>query len=259
MEIMFAAVEAVYFLVSMAAWIWLAARIWKSSAFGAFLTFFFGLPVFYFLFKYWGDKEYSIRAPFFVNLCTGLLFVVLAVSTPTFKSSSYLADWTSRPKAELSKSNPEMERWCSQNDNAVYSHELGTCIAAEPGQRPSHAASSADIMDQLESHFYHHGLDTRYTEADESTPGTNGLDEIPDIYRVVQFEIKSKTLMPTIITVAECETREACSTLAARMNRPDAPVSAASNGELLFMGMHVFGDAEKMARAKQAFLSFQGG
>jgi hypothetical protein len=259
MEVLFAAIEALYFLVSMAAWIWLAVRIWKSSAFGAILTFFLVLPVFYFLFKYWGDKERSVRAPFFINLCMGLLFLALAVSTPTFKSGGYLADWTSRPKVELVKSNPEMERWCSQNNNAVYSHDLGTCIEAEPGQKIGHVASDADIMDQLESHFYRNGLDTRYTEATEATPGTKGLNEVPDIYRVVQFEIKSKSLMPTIITVAECETKEACSALVERMERPDAPVSVASNGELLFMGINMFGDAEKMARAKQAFLSFQGG
>lgn len=212
-----------------------------------------------FSFKYWGDKEHSVRAPFFVNLCLSLLFITLAVSTPSFKSGSYLADWTSRPKVALVKSNPEMERWCSQNNNAVYSHDLGTCIEAEPGRKVSHAAADTDIMDQLESHFYRNGLDTRYIEADESAPGTRGLNEVPDIYRVVQFEIKTKSLMPTIITVAECETSEACRALAARMDRPDAPMSVASNGELLFMGIDMFGDAEKMARAKAAFLSFQGG
>lgn len=255
----FSILEILYFVISMAAWIWLTARIWKSSGIGAVLSFFLVLPAFYFLFKYWGDKEYSIRAPFFINFGIGVLAFAVAISMPTFKSGNYLADWTSEPPVIQVRSNPEMERWCIEKNDAVYSPELGTCIEPEPGRKVSHAASSMDVMDQLESHFYLNGLVTRYSEVDESTPGSRGLTDHPEISRVMQFEIKTKTVLPTIVTIAECETSELCSTLAARMDKPDAPVSVASNANLLFMGMQLMGDAEKIRQAKKAFQLFKAG
>lgn len=241
----------------MAAWIWLTARIWKSSAVGALLSFFLVLPVFYFLFKYWGDKEYGIRAPFFTNLGIVVIFSSVALSTPTFKSGGYLADWTSEPRVIPVKTNPEMDRWCGQNTSAIYSVELGTCIEVDARQKIKHERSRLDVMDQLDNHFYESGLDTRYTELDESDPGNKGLSNIPEIIRVTQFEIKAKSLMPTIVTVAECNTSEACTMLAAHMGSPDAPVSATSNGKLLFLGMNLIGDTEKIRQARQAFQSFK--
>jgi hypothetical protein len=255
----FSILEILYIVVSMAAWIWLTVRIWKSSGTGAVLSFFLVLPAFYFLFKYWGDKEYGIRAPFFINFGIGALAIFVAMSMPTFKSGNHLADWTSDPPVIQVRSNPEMERWCIEKNDAVYSPELGTCIEPEPGRKISHAISSIDVMDQLESHFYQNGLETRYSEVDESTPGSRGLADRPEISRVMQFEIKTKTVLPTIVTIAECETTEFCSTLAARMDKPDAPVSIASNGNLLFMGMQLMGDTEKIRQAKQAFQLFKAG
>ncbi len=254
---MFDAMEIIFVLISMAAWIWLTARIWKSSAVGAVLSFFFALPAFYFLFKYWSDKEHGIRMPFFINLAINSMFIAFALSTPTFKSDSYLGDWRSEQRIIPVKTNPEMDRWCGQNTNSVYSVELGTCIEVEPGQKAKRAQARLDVMDQLDNHFYENGLQTRYTEVDETTPGSRGLADIPEISRVMHFEIKAKSLVPTIVTVAECDTQEICATLAARMDKPDAPASVASNGNLLFMGVHLMGDAEKIRHAKRIFQSFQ--
>jgi hypothetical protein len=96
--------------------LWMTVRIWKSSVVGAVLTFIFQLPAIYFLFKYWNDDGRNIRIPFFASLLTCMIYYGLALAFHGPQHSRKKAD---KQAVAISKPNPEMERWCRENNDAV--------------------------------------------------------------------------------------------------------------------------------------------
>lgn len=254
--------EWVYYsfvVVSIVAWIWLVVRIGKTSVPGSVLTFFLALPAFYFLIKYWNDKEHGIGLPFFVNAGINTIFLAILFNTATFKDDfGYSTGNGSRASIKApERSNPEMERWCREKHDAVYHHVLGTCVEPDPAQKAAEPTAPMDVMAQLEHHFAQHGLEARYSEVDESSPDGRRLAGIPEMKRMVQFEIKAKGIMPTMIMVGECTSLESCNRLAARPNRSNGRVSITSNGNLMFFAFQLGGDAGKIERAKEVFQNFK--
>lgn len=74
---------------------------------------------------------------------------------------------------------------------------------------------------------------------------------------MMQFEIKGKTILPTIIMIGECTSPDVCTRLASRRNASDGPFSVASNGNLMFFSFHLMGDEDKVKEARQLFISFK--
>lgn len=236
--------------------LWLVVRIWQCSPVGAVLTFLTGLPAWYFLFKYWNDEEKDIRIPFFINLALVIVYLVALLNNIEVVKDMGTDDEVAQVEVTRSKSNPEMEQWCREKHDAVYDATLGTCVEPEPGQKKA-ASQAADVMDQLASHFSDSGLAVSLSTVDESTPGAKNLSKLPGVLRMMQFEIKGKSAMPTIAMVAECVSAEECRRIENNLRQPDAPFSAASNGNLMFIGFTMMGDAGKIARAKDAFKAFK--
>lgn len=244
-------------IVSFVGWVWLTYRIWKTSPVGAVLTFFLGLPALYYLFKFWGDEESDIRTPFFVNMGISVIYIMVllnAFSSQMIKDEQEVA----LNEVKQAQSNPEMERWCREKHEAVYAHVLGTCVEGDPAQQAVAASQTSDVMDLLNAHFAQNGLEARFSEVDESTPGGKNIAKMQEMSRVMQFEFKSKTVLPTMVMVAECISLEDCTRIESRLSAPDAPFTVARNGNLLFFGMHMMGDTAKMVQAKGVFQNFKG-
>ncbi|OGB25680.1 MAG: hypothetical protein A3I66_11830 [Burkholderiales bacterium RIFCSPLOWO2_02_FULL_57_36] len=257
MDWVFIALGSITFIVSLIAWLGLTVRIWKTSPAGAVFSFFLGLPSLYFLFKYWGDEERDIRAPFFTNLGLSVLYLLFVFTVPTYKEGYSSDDERAQKLAVAVKSNPEMERWCREKHEAVYSPALGTCVEPDEDQEQENVDDDTDVIAQLENHFLRNGLEVQVLEVDESTPGGQRMANSPELKRMMQFEIKSKTLLPTLVMVGECISPDACSRLASHKNSSDGPFSVASNGSLMFFSFHIIGDEEKIKQAKQLFKSFK--
>ncbi|MES2536683.1 MAG: hypothetical protein V4632_12505 [Pseudomonadota bacterium] len=130
-------------LVSLVAWSWLTASIWKINPFGAILTFFTGLPAFYYLVKYWNDDELNIRTPFFTNLGLTVAGIILGVAFAVHQARAERNNTDS--KKPLTGSDLMLERWCREKNDAVYSPGLGTCVEAEP--HPANATQKAGSND----------------------------------------------------------------------------------------------------------------
>ena len=258
MDGLFAALVTVIFLiVSIAAWLWLTFRIWKTSAAGAVVTFLLGLPALYFLLKYWDDEERGIRAPFFTNFGISLAFILFAVTNPSYKIDASTDEDRAQRVAAAVKSNPEMEAWCRDKNDAVYHHVLGTCVEKDPDQEAASVDETDDVMVQLEYHFLRNGVEVRPLEIDESMQGNRRLANQPDMKRMMQFEIRSKTIMPTLVMIGECASTDACTRIAKYQAHPNAPVSVASNGNLMFFAVHLGGDRAKIELAKEVFQRFR--
>ncbi|QAU35167.1 hypothetical protein [Janthinobacterium sp. 17J80-10] len=244
-------------VVSFVSLIWLLIRIGKITPIGAVLTFFLGIPALYYLYKFWGDDENDIRLPFFVNLGISVVSILVLLN---ISASDAMKEERAVALSEISKarSNPEMERWCREKHDAVFDHVLGTCVEADPAQKTAEAARSSDVMDQLNMHFAQNGLEARFSEVNESTPGGKNIAKLREMNRVMQFEFKSKTVLPTVVMVGECISTEECVRIESRLNTPDAPFTVARNGNLLFLGMHMMGDTARMVQAKGIFQGFKG-
>lgn len=138
-------------IVVLGLWLWLIARIGKGSIIGAILTFFLGLPALYFLFKHWGDEELDIRVPFFVNLIPLALAIVAAVALPSYQDYVIASRGAKQQAAANVRSDPELERWCRQRNDAVYSPTHGTCVEGDLGQQQGETVASADVFDLLQT------------------------------------------------------------------------------------------------------------
>lgn len=237
--------------------LWLVVRIWQSSPVGAVLTFLTGLPAWYFLYKYWNDEEKDIRVPFFVNLVIVLVYFVAALNNIEVFMDTDRDEEIASAEVARSKSNPEMERWCREKHDAVYDHVLGTCVEPDPDQKLADSSRAEDVMEQLSQHFSANGLKASLSRVDASTPGARKLADMPGMNRWMQFEILSQSVMPTIVMVGECASEDECMRIEKNLNQPDSPLSSARNGNLMFLGFHVMGDAGKIARAKEAFQGFK--
>ncbi len=256
---MAAAIVIGFIVISFGLWLWLVIRIGKTSVIGAILTFFLGLPALYYLFRNWGDEELDIRVPFFVNLIPLVLAIVAAVALPGYQDYVITAKAAEQQQqAAVDKSNPEMERWCRQQNNAVYSPDHGTCVEGDPNQQQDEAAASDDVFDQLQEHFSASGIGSEVLEVDPNAPGAGKFAQQPEIRRAFHFVFDSSSgVMPTMALIGECNTVQDCRALAQKMDRPDAPFAVASNENLLFFGMLSIGDAVKMKQARKAFIAFQ--
>lgn len=235
--------------------LWLVVRIWKISALGAILTFFTGLPAFYFLLKYWDDDEYNIRAPFFISLAASILALLFVVTTMPAAFARIEQEAAAKERAQ-SAGNPVMDQWCS-DAGYTYDADLGTCVDDETPQVASKGAPGPDVMNRLESHFADNGMETRVSELDESSPGAKNFSKMPEMQRVMQFEFKSNSVMPTLAMIAECASPEDCGRIAGRLDQPNSPFSVARNGKLLFMGFRMLGEDPAIEEAKELFKSFQ--
>jgi hypothetical protein len=244
-------------IVVLGLWFWLVARIGKSSIIGAILTFFLGLPALYFLFKHWGDEELDIRVPFFVSLIPLALAIVAAVALPSYQDYVIASRGAKQQTAANVKSDPELERWCRQQNNAVYSPDHGTCVDGDLSQQQDETVASANVFDLLQDHFAAGGIMAEVIDVDENTPGAARLRQLPQMKSVTQFIFEGSGMMPTMALIGECHAADDCRTLAQRMDRPDAPFAVASNGNLIFMGMLAMGDAAKVTQAKRAFIGFK--
>jgi hypothetical protein len=251
-EYLFWLIAIAFILFLLGIWVWLIARIWKVSAIGAVLTFFFTLPAFYYLYTGWGDEENDIREPFFANLAVWILAAVTALFLPAYQSFGVN---TANAKVPA-KSNPEMERWCREKHDAEYSTDLGTCVELEPGKRRKIAKASGNLMEDLQDHFADNDLELTELETDPNNPQAQKLEQIPDLVQVRQFQVSGQGVMPTILTIGECSSAQTCTDLAARMQQPGSPMAVSSNGKLLFMALTVMGDAAKIDQAQTLFAEF---
>lgn len=244
-------------VIAFASLVWLLIRIGKTTPLGAVLTFFLGIPALYYLFKFWGDEDSDIRVPFFVNTGVSILAILVVLN---ISESEVLKQEREAALSEVRKaqSNPEMERWCREKHDAIYDQVLGTCVEGEPEQKTAQASQAADVMAQLNAHFAQNGLAARFSEVNESTPGGKNIAKLQELSRVMQFEFKSSTVLPTVVMVGECISAEECVRIESRLNTPDAPFTVARNGNLLFLGMHMMGDTAKMVQAKGVFQGFKG-
>lgn len=238
--------------VSFVAWLWLTIRVAKSSPAGSVFTFIFGLPAFYFLFKYWHDEERNIRVPFAVNLVISVALIGAMLSVPSYKSDFTWGRTQAAARAPI-KSNPEMETWC-RSGGAVYDSDLGTCIEGDPKQAKAEAAQ--DVMEQLEAHFANEGMAVLSGEMDKSTPAGRGFAQAPEFSRVAQFEVRAQSVMPTLFFVAECVTAKACSNVESNMSHPDSGFAVTRNGNMVFIGLKMFGDSGKIEQARKIFQAF---
>jgi hypothetical protein len=235
--------------------LWLVVRIWKISAPGAIFTFFTGLPAFYFLLKYWDDDEYNIRAPFFISLAVNLLALLLVVSMGSGMFARMKQEAAARERARPT-GNPVMERWCG-DAGYTYDADLGTCVDDDATQAASNSSRKLDVMDRLENHFADNGMETRVSALDESSPGARNFSKMPEMQRVMQFEFKSNSVMPTLAMVAECASSDDCGRIERRLDQPNSPFSVARNGKLLFMGFQMLGKDPVIEEAKELFQSFE--
>jgi hypothetical protein len=112
-------------------------------------------------------------------------------------------------------------------------------------------------MDQLGKHYSENGMTVSLSKVDDSTPGARNLSSMPGIHRMMQFEIKGKSAMPTIVMVGECVSADDCRRIESGLNQPDAPFAVARNGNLVFLGFQMSGDTGKIQLAKEVFKNFK--
>lgn len=251
-------VEVVIDAIGLGLWIWLCARIWKSSAVGAVLTFILVIPAFYFLWKTWGEEVRDIRAPFFINLVVTVALIAFFIAMPGYQFLNYSPSKVRKAlDIEFVKSNPEMERWCREKNDAVYSPALQTCVEADPNQKPIAEVASGDVMAQLETYFSQNGLRVDVSEVDETSPGGKRMKNLPNVKRGMQFIFEGNAVMPTMAIISECVSVEACSAMTKNGMPADSPILMVSNGALLFMGFPFMGDEAKILQARNLFSKFQ--
>ena len=68
-----AALMMLLWVISFVAFIWVIFKIGRHSIIGAILSFFLLLPIFYYLFKLWGDEENDIKVPFAISFGPALV------------------------------------------------------------------------------------------------------------------------------------------------------------------------------------------
>lgn len=142
-------------LVSLPLWGWLCYRIWKVNPLGGILSFFFGIPVFYFVPKLWETPEARVRVAVFANIGILTLLVLVKLQLPDdwtqtlVKGSEYTKK--ARHQAERNRKNADMERWCQEKNDASYDPDLDTCV-----ERDKQATLALGIDTAIFNHLAKH-------------------------------------------------------------------------------------------------------
>lgn len=244
-------------LLGLPFWIWLLVRIWCVSKLGAVLTFFFVVPAFYWGYRLWNDTEANIRVPLIVSMTLNLIALPLAISLNSIGiEAAMYGSAHMKQKAQAAEqaklNNPEMERWCHEQNDASFDPILGTCV--EPEKSAVQARSARDnVFERLGKHLSQSGVKGEF---DSSTTATiEKLKAIPEIADVTSYHFLPLSMAQQPVLVLLCVSETACNRAENQAKGRGTNVTIRNRNLLLFVQPQALDDARVKALRK-AFSGF---
>jgi hypothetical protein len=229
-------------------WLWLASRISHVTHIGALLGLFLVLPAFYWVYKLWDDRRAQVRVPAIANLLVNLI----ALPALVFFSGHYAL--SQARAAAMPKPNPYMDRWCREQNDAVYDPVLQVCV--EPSKAEVLVQEQHDnVIGQFGQYLQKRGMDGELNRS--ATPETATLKNLPEIADAAGYSLSPATSSPTTpLLIALCVSESACARLAARDNR-NGPNVALAKGHLLLVIAPDSVDAARLSKLKAIMGAFR--
>lgn len=234
-------------IVGLPLWLWLASRISQVSNIGALLSLFLGLPAIYWTVRLWNDHRADLRVPAIANLLVNLIALPLLL----FYSAHYATSQASA--AAVPKGNPQMARWCKEQNDAIYDPVLEVCV--EPGKADALTQEQREhVMEQLEQHLNQHGF---AGELDRRTaPEIVELKNMPEIADAASYDFSLLTMSQRPARILLCLSASACEQVAAKAKKDGVNIAIAK-GRLLLLITPDSIDGARLKKLKAAMSSFR--
>jgi hypothetical protein len=244
-------------LLGLPFWIWLLVRIWRVSKPGAALTFFLIVPAFYWGYRLWHDTEANIRVPLIVSMTLNLLALpfAIALNSDGIEALTY-GSAHMKQKAQAAEharlNNPEMERWCREQNDASFDPAMGMCV--EPEKSAVQARSKRDnVFDRLGKHLSQSGV---RGEFDSSTTATiEKLKAIPEIADVTSYHFLPLSMSQQPVLVLLCVSETACDRAENQAKGRGTNITIRNRNLLMFVQPQALDDVRVKALRK-AFSGF---
>ncbi len=244
-------------LLGLPFWIWLLVRIWDVSKPGAVLTFFFVVPAFYWGYRLWDDGEANIRVPFVVSMALNLLALpfAIALNSDGIEGLIYGAAYMkqkSRAAEQAKLNNPEMERWCREQNDASFDPVMGTCV--EPEKSAVQARSERDnVFDRLGKHLSESGVKGEFDYS--ATATTEKLKAIAEIAQVTSYHFLPLSMSQQPVLILLCVSESACTLSENQAKGRGTNITIRNRNLLMFVQPQALDDVRVKALRK-AFSGF---
>ena len=209
----------------LACWFWLASRISLVSNTGALLSLILVLPAFYWTYKLWNSPRAALRRPAVASFSIITVLVAVFLLHGYYTKSQVLDDVTHE------KANPQMMRWCREQNDGVYDPTLKVCV------EPTKADVAADeakenAMGQFEQYLNEHGLAGKIDRTE--TAETKAIKESPDVADAVSFRLNEQSAGQPPLIIALCLSQSAGTHLANRQKKDTGNVGV-GKGRLMLL------------------------
>jgi hypothetical protein len=213
-------------IIGLPLWLWLASRISQVSNTGALLSLFLVLPAFYWSIKLWHNRRADLRVPAIANLLLNLIALPALLLYSTHYATSQAR------AAAVPKENPQMVRWCQEQNDAAYDPILEMCV--EPNKADVLAQEKRDnVMGQLEQYFNQHGVIGTLERS--ITPEITALKTMPEIADAASYHFLSPAMTRHPAFMLLCISASACAQVASKENKDGAYIGLAQGTLLLLI------------------------
>ncbi|HXA46247.1 MAG TPA: hypothetical protein VNW52_01355 [Burkholderiaceae bacterium] len=211
-------------IIGLPLWLWLASRISQVNNTGALLSLILVIPAFYWVYKLWNNRRADLRIPAIANLVVNFIAMPALVVYSTHYATNQIRE------ESVAKDNPQMNRWCQEQNDAIYDPVLKVCV--EPTKADILTMEKRDnLMGQLEQTLNQRGL---AGELDRSaTPEIDELKKSPDVADAANFKLSPATSAP--LQMLLCLSESACTHLVKKQKRDGSTALAIGKGKLMLL------------------------
>jgi hypothetical protein len=152
----------------------------------------------------------------------------------------------------VAKDNPQMNRWCQEQNDAIYDPVLKDCV--EPTKADVLALENRDhVMSQLEQYLNQRGI---AGELDRSpTPENDEIKKSPDIVDAATYKLTPATSQAPLQMLL-CLSESACTHLSKKQKRDGSTAIAVGKGRLLLVIAPDSVTDSQLKKIKTAMASF---
>lgn len=235
-------------IIGLPLWLWLASRISQVSNTGALLSLFLVVPAFYWVYKLWQNRRANLRVPAIANLIVNFIAMPGLVLYSTHYATNQISE------ASVPKDNPQMNRWCQEQNDAVYDPVLKVCV--EPTKADILTQEKRDnLMGQLEQQLNQHGLAGALDRS--TTPEIAELKNLPDVADAVSYQFSSAGEVPHPLQMLLCLSETACTHLANKYKKDGSDKIAVGKGKLMLLIPPDAVDEARLKKIRTSVMSFK--
>jgi hypothetical protein len=242
---------AILIAIGIPLWIWLGSRISQVSNKGALLSMFLVVPAFYWCYKLWFNKRADLRVPAIASLAVNLI----ALPALVLNSTQYA---TSQARAAaVPRANPQMMRWCQEQNDAIYDPVLELCV--EPTKAEVlEQEKQINAMGQMAQLLNQNGLSGAIDRS--ASPDADYMKARSDIADAVVYRLADAQPTagqhPALLLL--CVSQSACAHIAAKEKKEGAN-NAIAQGRLVLILPPEAADETRLKKLRTAIGRFKPG